>query len=170
MIKQSSKIFVSINDPGNLFSLNTNTQEHLLGTGKKHPVDETIVPISRCHQELNCRNSTSLIIVHIQLQCCTGGDVKIEQRTVRDQPHACRSWLSEFFLPQEEWRRNQYEWHGWSPSAITLSPHQLSADPDQLWVTLQLGKVVQVDKKFYIFFEIVHHHLMEIVQGLVWWN
>ena len=37
MIKQSSKIFVSINDPGNLFSLNTNTQEHLLGTGKKTP-------------------------------------------------------------------------------------------------------------------------------------
>ena len=55
-------------------------------------------------------------------------------------------------FPQEEWRRNQYEWHGWSLSAITLSPHQLSADPDQLWVALQLGKVVEMDKNFCNFF------------------
>ena len=152
MIKQFSKFFVSINDRGNRFSLNTNPQKQLLGTCKKHPVDENIVPFCRCHQELNCRISTSWIIVLIQLQCCTGGDVKIEQRAVRDQHHACRSWLFEFFLPQEEWRRNQYEWHGWSPSAITLSPHQLSADPDQLWVALQVGEIVEMDKNFYDFF------------------
>ena len=91
MIKQFSKFFVSINDRGNRFSLNTNPQKQLLGTGKKHPVDENIAPISRSHQELNCRTSTSWIIVLIQLQCCTGGDVKIEQRAVRDQHHACRS-------------------------------------------------------------------------------
>ena len=91
MIKQSSKIFVSINIPGNRFSLNTNTQKQILGTGKERPGDENIVPISRSHKKLNCRTSTSWIIVLIQLQCCTGGDVKIEQRAVRDQHHACRS-------------------------------------------------------------------------------
>ena len=38
MIKQFSKFFVSINDRGNRFSLNTNPQKQLLGTCKKHPV------------------------------------------------------------------------------------------------------------------------------------
>ena len=47
MIKQSSKIFVSINIPGNRFSLNTNTQKQILGTGKERPGDENIVPISQ---------------------------------------------------------------------------------------------------------------------------
>ena len=40
MIKQSSKIFVSINIPGNRFSLNTNTQKQLLGTSQKSPLYE----------------------------------------------------------------------------------------------------------------------------------